>query len=567
MLEDARRRSKLWQRFGIIGAAAAGVLAVLVYQKDLDQEPLIPEAVEQAVEQLIGDKDEHHLFNWSNTHECRPKRFYQPETQEELEAIVKEAHDKGEKLRCMGSGLSPNGLPFSDEGIVSLALMDKVKFLDLQRRRVTVEAGIRVEQLVEELRQHGLTLLNYASIREQSIGGFTQVSAHGTGATIPTVDEFVVGLKLVTPGKGTITLSRNEDPELFKLANVGLGALGIVSEVTLQLGRQHQLLEHTSVMSAKDITPRKHSNMLKNNRHIRYMWYPYTDSVVVVTNNPVKEGTKTPKVKVTYTNDEKLEPLRHLLREALPDQDHSTSEEVAGLSNTQLRDRLIAHKPLDRDWIARINQADAEYWKRSEGYRVGWSDEILGFDCGGEQWVLEVAFPTGTLKKPSNADLDFMKDLMREIEEAGVPAPSPIEQRWTASSSASMSPASARGRPDTVHSWVGIIMYLPTEEEAQRQAITDRFFEYCKLVEQKLMPKYDATEHWAKIEVPHLDRQAAIERIARRYPVDKFNAARRELDPKNILANDIIDTLMPRSDVLPQIPSTDPPEVSAASVS
>lgn len=47
----------------------------------------------------------------------------------------------------MGSGLSPNGLPFSDEGIVSLALMDKIKYLDLQRRRVTVEAGTRVEQV------------------------------------------------------------------------------------------------------------------------------------------------------------------------------------------------------------------------------------------------------------------------------------------------------------------------------------------------------------------------------------------------------------------------------------
>lgn len=73
------------------------------------------------------------------------------------------------------------------------------------------------------------------------------------------------------------------------------------------------------------------------------------------------QGTKTPKVKVTYTNDEKLEPLRHLLREALPDQDHSTSEEVAALSNTQLRDRLIAHKPLDRDWIARINQVQVPW--------------------------------------------------------------------------------------------------------------------------------------------------------------------------------------------------------------
>ncbi len=54
----------------------------------------------------------------------------------------------------MGSGLSPNGLPFSDEGIVSLALLDKVKFLDLQRRRITVEAGIRVEQACLRLTAH-----------------------------------------------------------------------------------------------------------------------------------------------------------------------------------------------------------------------------------------------------------------------------------------------------------------------------------------------------------------------------------------------------------------------------
>ena len=45
-----------------------------------------------------------------------------------------------------------------------------------------------------------------------------------------------------------------------------------------------------------------------------------------------------------------------------------------------------------------VAQAEAAYWQRSEGYRVGWSDELLGFDCGGQQWVLEAAFPTGTLR-------------------------------------------------------------------------------------------------------------------------------------------------------------------------
>lgn len=61
----------------------------------------------------------------------------------------------------------------------------------------------------------------------------------------------MVSMKLVTPGKGTLTLSREENPELFNLAKVGLGALGVVSEVTLQLGRAHHLMEHTYVTSGK----------------------------------------------------------------------------------------------------------------------------------------------------------------------------------------------------------------------------------------------------------------------------------------------------------------------------
>ena len=75
-----------------------------------------------------------------------------------------------------------------------------------------------------------------------------------------------------------------------------------------------------------------------------------------------------------------------------------------------------------------------------------------------------------------------------------------------------------------------------------------RFFQYCKLLEKDLMPRYDAVEHWAKIEVPHLDLEAARRRMHRRYPVQDFNALRRELDPKNILANDIVNKLFPWGD-------------------
>ena len=78
-----------------------------------------------------------------------------------------------------------------------------------------------------------------------------------------------------------------------------------------------------------------------------------------------------------------------------------------------------------------------------------------------------------------------------------------------------------------------------------RKAWLCRFFQYCKLLEGDLMPRYNAVEHWAKIEVPHLDLDIARRRMQQRYPVDNFNALRRELDPKNILANDIVDKLFP----------------------
>ena len=67
-----------------------------------------------------------------------------------------------------------------------------------------------------------------------------------------------------------------------------------------------------------------------------------------------------------------------------------------------------------------------------------------------------------------------MRELMHQLEADGTPAPAPIEQRWSAPSSAPMSPVASRGEPDGLHSWVGIIMYLPAEDKHTRKAITDR---------------------------------------------------------------------------------------------
>lgn len=128
-------------------------------------------------------------------------------------------------------------------------------------------------------------------------------------------------------------------------------------------------------------------------------------------------------------------------------------QNIDELSFTELRDKLIALDPLNKKHIISINKAEAEFWRKSEGYRVGWSDEILGFDCGGQQWVSEACFPAGKLANPSMKDLEYIEELKQLIEKEEIPAPAPIEQRWTASSRSSLSPASSPSGDD-IFSWV-----------------------------------------------------------------------------------------------------------------
>ena len=82
-------------------------------------------------------------------------------------------------------------------------------------------------------------------------------------------------MKLLTPAKGTLTLSATENPGLFRLAKVAVGALGVVTEVTLRTVPAHKLLEHTFVLSRQQVEDR-HVELLQSNKHVRYMWVPYS---------------------------------------------------------------------------------------------------------------------------------------------------------------------------------------------------------------------------------------------------------------------------------------------------
>lgn len=105
------------------------------------------------------------------------RTFLQPESLEQLEDMVRKAHESKQKIRPVGSGLSPNGIGLTRAGMVNLALMDKVLEVDKEKKLVRVEAGMRVQQLVDGIKEYGITLQNFASIREQQIGGIVQVGS------------------------------------------------------------------------------------------------------------------------------------------------------------------------------------------------------------------------------------------------------------------------------------------------------------------------------------------------------------------------------------------------------
>ena len=86
-------------------------------------------------------------------------------------------------------------------------------------------------------------------------------------------------------------------------------------------------------------------------------------------------------------------------------------------------------------------------------------------------------------------------------------------------------------------------MYLPSDEKSQRDSITRAFKdEYCSLM-RRVGDSYSAASHWAKLELPHNDKDinALRENINANYPVALFNKARRIFDPKGILSNPLID--------------------------
>lgn len=173
---------------------------------------------------------ENHL-NWSGHHTYGAATIHRPTTLAQVQALVAAAT----KVRGVGSRHSFNELADSPGDLISLEQLNKVVAIDAARRTATVEGGITYLQLGPQLDRAGFALRNLASLPHISVAGACATATHGSGDRNGNLATAVAALEFVAPGGDLVTLSRERDGERFAGAIVGLGALGIVTKLTLDL--------------------------------------------------------------------------------------------------------------------------------------------------------------------------------------------------------------------------------------------------------------------------------------------------------------------------------------------
>ena len=171
------------------------------------------------------------LTNWAGNYRYGTDNLHRLTSIEQVRKFVSE-HDS---LKVLGTRHCFNGIADSTHALISLKPMDQVVALDPKARTVTVEAGMSYGQLCPYLHDHGFALHNLASLPHISVAGACATATHGSGIRNGNLATAVSALELVTANGDILTLSRDKDGDTFLGAVVNLGALGVVTKVTLDV--------------------------------------------------------------------------------------------------------------------------------------------------------------------------------------------------------------------------------------------------------------------------------------------------------------------------------------------
>jgi L-gulono-1,4-lactone dehydrogenase len=428
--------------------------------------------------------------NWAGNEACRPARTVSPRGTDELVEAVKAAERDGLAVRAAGSGHSFTAAAMTDGMLLRLDRYAGLVSADRSTGLVTVEAGMPLWRLNPLLASMGLALTNLGDIDQQTVAGAISTGTHGTGLRYGGLATQVAALEMVLADGRVVACSPDEEPELFAAARVSLGALGVLSTVTLRCEPAFVLRAEERPMPLAEALDRA-EELAEANEHFEFFWFPHTEMTQTKRNNRLSP-------------DETAAPLSE--RRAW------VEDEL--LSNTVFRQvcrlgrrapRLVPHlNALSVRLMGDRTYSDASH-------RVFTSPRHVRFV------EMEYAVPRAAVR-------EAVEGIRSVVDRGDGPVSFPVEVRFTAGDDIPLSTASGRES-----AYVAVHMFQGVPHEW-----------YFREVE-AVMTGLGGRPHWGKMH--GLDADA----LRPRYPgFDAFVALRDQLDPTGRFANSYLDRVLGR---------------------
>ncbi|MBA0052000.1 FAD-binding protein [Streptomyces sp. AJS327] len=420
--------------------------------------------------------------NWAGNVRVSPTRTVAPSCTAALSEVVRRAAEEGLRVKAVGTGHSFTTVAATDGVLVRPERLCGVRTIDRAAGTVSVAAGTPLKQLNQTLAREGLSLANMGDIMEQTVSGAVSTGTHGTGRELAGLAAQVVALELVLADGSVLRCSAEEHPEVFAAARLGLGALGVLSEVTFAVEPEFLLTAREEPMPL-DWVLAEFDQLAAENEHFEFYWFPHTASCTTKRNNR-SPGPARPLPRIRgWMDDELLSNGAFRAICALGRAAPATVPATARLSSRALSSRTYTDIP----------------------YKVFTSPRRVRF--------LEMEYAL-----PRTAALEALRELRTAVDRSGLPVGFPVEVRTAPGDDLPLSTASGR---DTVY--LAAHLYRGTPHRR-----------YFTLVE-RIMTAYEGRPHWGKLHTRDAGYLAGV------YPrFAEFLAVRDRLDPDRVFGNDYL---------------------------
>lgn len=228
--------------------------------------------------------------NWSQSLPAATDNIVTPDNKADLQKLIVQSDGV---LRPVGAGHSWMPLVPSDEAIVRLDKFNGVLSLDEKTRRARLGAGSRLKELSPALAAQGLAFRNLGDIDVQTLAGATSTATHGTGKNLPCLAAEIRGLELVTGTGEVLQIDGSQNSALLPAAQVALGALGMITEIEMQLVARHKLHRRVQFLPYRDVLATAFDRW-ETHRNFEFFYLPFSGTAMAITHDET-DGEDTPR--------------------------------------------------------------------------------------------------------------------------------------------------------------------------------------------------------------------------------------------------------------------------------